>query len=76
MGLAQTSRADNGIPVGGALFLAISILASNFFEMKTGEWKATSRSTRGLLGAGFPFFLISVTVLSLGVTCPLGPHTC
>ncbi len=55
-----------GTSLGFALFIAMSILSSNFFGMLAGEWKGISPSTQRLLAAGMVVILVSVIVLNLG----------
>jgi L-rhamnose-H+ transport protein len=65
-GAGATLAGRYGTSVGFALFMAMSVLSSTVLGMVTGEWKSTSRRTRGLLALGVAALVLSVAVLNLG----------
>lgn len=65
-GMGATWVGRYGTSVGFALFIAVSILASNVLGIFAGEWKGTSPPTRKLLASGLAVVLLSVVVLNLG----------
>ena len=65
-GAGATLAGKYGTSVGFALFMAMSVLSSTVLGMVTGEWKSTSRRTRGLLALGVAALVLSVVVLNLG----------
>jgi L-rhamnose-H+ transport protein len=65
-GIGATLVGRYGTSLGFALFVTGQILASNLIGVLTGEWKATSPTTRRALTAAVVVILISVLVLSLG----------
>ena len=65
-GGGATLSGKYGTSVGFTLFVAISVLSSTGLGILTGEWRSTSRRTRGLLAAGVGALVLSVVVLNLG----------
>jgi L-rhamnose-H+ transport protein len=65
-GIGATVVGRYGPSVGFALFMAISILASNAIGLLTGEWRSASQSTKRLLTIGVTIVLVSVVLLNLG----------
>jgi L-rhamnose-H+ transport protein len=65
-GIGATLVGKYGTSLGYTLFITAMILSSNFLGILTGEWKATSRTTRRVLAAAVVVILISVLVLNLG----------
>lgn len=65
-GIGATLVGMYGTSLGYALFITAMILSSNLFGILAGEWKATSRRTRGLLTAAVVVILVAVLVLNLG----------
>ena len=65
-GIGATLVGRYGPSLGFALFMAMSILASNLFGLLMGEWHLASAGTKRLLAAGVAIILVSVAVLNLG----------
>lgn len=65
-GAGATLVGKYGTSVGFTLFLAMSVLSSTVLGVLSGEWKSTSRRTRGLLALGVTAMVLSVIVLNLG----------
>ena len=65
-GAGATLAGRYGTSVGFTLFLAMSVLSSTMLGILTGEWKSTSRRTRGLLALGVAALVLSAVVLNLG----------
>lgn len=65
-GMGATLVGRYGTSVGFTLFMAMSILVSNFLGVLAGEWKRTSIRTRRSLAAGVAFIILSAVVLNLG----------
>jgi L-rhamnose-H+ transport protein len=65
-GIGATVMGTYGTSLGYALFITAMILSSNLLGILAGEWKATSRGTRGLLTAAVVVILIAVLVLNMG----------
>lgn len=55
-----------GTSIGFALFMGMTIFASNGLGVLSGEWKSTSTMTRGILGAGMLVVVVSVVILNAG----------
>jgi len=65
-GAGANVAGNYGTSVGFTLFAAMSVLSSTVLGVLAGEWKSTSRRTRGLLALGVTVLVISVVVLNLG----------
>jgi L-rhamnose-H+ transport protein len=65
-GGGATLSGKYGTSAGFTLFVAISVLSSTVVGVLAGEWKSTSRRTRGLLAMGVGALVLSVVVLNLG----------
>ena len=65
-GIGATLVGKYGTSLGYALFITAMILSSNFLGILTGEWKATSQTTRRALAVAVVVILTSVLVLNLG----------
>ncbi len=57
-----------GPVVGWPLFMALIILASNFWGWQSGEWDGCSAKIKHTLGLGLLFLILSVVVLGYGST--------
>ena len=65
-GIGATLAGKYGTSLGFAIFMAVSILASNLLGIWMGEWRGVSRRAMFQLALGVGIVLISVIVLNLG----------
>ena len=65
-GIGATLVGKYGTSLGFALFMAVTILASNLLGIWMGEWKGISDRTMNQLMLGVGMVLVSVIVLNLG----------
>lgn len=65
-GIGATLVGKYGTSLGFALFMAVTILASNLLGIWMGEWKGISGRTMHQLALGVALVLVSVIVLNLG----------
>jgi L-rhamnose-H+ transport protein len=65
-GIGATVAGKYGTSAGFALWVAMTIVASNVIGVLTGEWKGTSRQTRGILAIAMVTLLVSVIILNIG----------
>ena len=65
-GMGAAKLGTLGGILGWPLFMAMIIIAGNFWGFATGEWKGTSRRSFGYSWAGISLLLLAIYVISLG----------
>lgn len=63
-GMGATRLGALGAVLGWPLFMAMNIVAANAWGAATGEWKGSSRSSRGYLWTGIAVLLVAIFVIS------------
>lgn len=65
-GIGTSMLGKFGLTVGWPIFVSLSIIVGNFWGIKRGEWKDTTRKSKQLLSYGLVILVISVIVLTFG----------